>query len=124
MNPRLAIAVAIVSAQALALWLISGWSAWAIFQGDSSSLVSALFLLGLVIGASLWASNLALGLIRKKRWSHTAAMVLQLLVASIGTASFTGEFGSQLIGWGLLLPAALAFYLLFSRAVRVEFGKD
>jgi hypothetical protein len=28
------------------------------------------------------------------------------------------------IGFGLLMPAALAFYLLFSKQVRIEFGKD
>jgi hypothetical protein len=124
MNLRLATAAAVVSIQALGLWLVGLWSAWAIFQGDRTSLTSSLFLLGLLLAAALWASNIALGLIKRKPWSHTAAMVLQLLVASIGTASFAGEFGSLAIGWGLLLPAALAFYLLFSKQVRIEFGKD
>ncbi|MFM2020151.1 MAG: hypothetical protein RL718_732 [Actinomycetota bacterium] len=124
MNPRLVVATAIVSIQALGIWLVGAWSAWAIFQGDLSSLTSSLFLMGLLLGAALWASNIALGLHRRKTWSHTAAMVLQLLVASIGTASFAGEFGSMAIGWGLLLPAAVTFYLLFSKQVRIEFGKD
>ena len=124
MNLRLASASAIVSIQAAGLWLVGIWSILAILQGDRSSLVSSLFLLGLLLGAALWATNIALGLLKRKSWSHTAAMVLQLLVASIGTASFAGEFGSLLIGLGLLLPAALAFYLLFSKQVRIEFGKD
>ena len=100
------------------------WAVLAIFQGDRSSLISSLFLLGLLLGAALWATNIAIGLFRRKPWSHTAGMVLQLLVASIGTASFAGEFGSWEIGFGLLVPAALAFYLLFSKQVRIEFGKD
>lgn len=124
MNLRLATASAIVSIQAAGLWLVGIWSILAILQGDRSSLVSSLFLLGLLLGAALWATNIALGLLKRKPWSHTAAMVLQLLVASIGTASFAGEFGSLAIGLGLLLPAALAFYLLFSKQVRIEFGKD
>jgi hypothetical protein len=124
MNLRLASASAIVSIQAAGLWLVGIWSILAILQGDRSSLVSSLFLLGLLLGAALWATNIALGLLKRKSWSHTAAMVLQLLVASIGTASFAGEFGSLLIGLGLLLPAALAFYQLFSKQVRIEFGKD
>lgn len=124
MNLRLLTAVGLVSIQALGLWLLVAWSAIAIFQGDRSSLVSSLFLLGLVIGAAIWASNIALGLYKRKTWSHTAAMVLQLLVASIGTASFGGQFGSVAIGWGLLIPAGVTFYLLFSKQVRIEFGKD
>ena len=124
MNLRLATAAAIVSIQAIGLWLVGIWSAIAVIQGDRSSLTSALFLLGLLLATALWASNIALGLIKRKIWSHTAAMVLQLLVASIGTASFAGEFGSLAIGWGLLIPAAIAFYLLFSKQVRIEFGKD
>jgi hypothetical protein len=124
MNLRLATAAAIVSIQALGLWLVGAWSIAAIFQGDRSSLTSSLSLLGLLLAAALWASNIALGLAKRKTWSHSAAMVLQLLVASIGTASFAGEFGSLAIGFGLLLPAAVAFYLLFSKQVRIEFGKD
>lgn len=124
MNPRLVVTTAIVSIQALGIWLVGVWSALAVFQGDRSSLTSSLFLLGLILAAALWASNIAIGLAKRKTWSHTAAMVLQLLIASIGTASFAGEFGSLAIGWGLLLPAAVAFYLLFSKRVRSEFGKD
>lgn len=124
MNPRLAIAAAIVGIQSVGIWLISLWAISAIFQGDRSSLLSSLFLLGLLLAVGLWTSNIAIGLLRKKPWSHTAAMVLQLLIASIGTASFAGEFGSLPIGFGLLVPAALAFYLLFSKQVRIEFGKD
>jgi hypothetical protein len=124
MNLRLATAAAIVSIQAIGLWLVGVWSAASIFQGDRSSLTSSLFLLGLLLAAALWASNIALGLAKRKTWSHSAAMVLQLLVASIATASFAGEFGSMAIGFGLLIPAALAFYLLFSKQVRIEFGKD
>ncbi len=124
MNPRLVVTTAIVSIQALGIWLVGVWSALAVFQGDRSSLTSSLFLLGLILAAALWASNIAIGLAKRKTWSHTAAMVLQLLIASIGTASFAGEFGSFAIGWGLLLPAAIAFYLLFSKRVRSEFGKD
>jgi hypothetical protein len=124
MNLRLATAAAIVSIQAIGLWLVGVWSIAAIFQGDRSSLTSSLFLLGLLLASALWASNIAFGLVRRRTWSHSAAMVLQLLVASIGTASFVGEFGSFAIGFGLLLPAALTFILLFSKQVRIEFGKD
>jgi hypothetical protein len=124
MNRRLVIAVAILALESAALWGLSIWSGLAILQGNSFSLTSSLFLLGLLLAAALWASNIALGLWRRKRWSHTAGMVLQLLIASIATASFSGDFAAPAIGWGLLIPAALSFYLLFSKQVRAEFGKD
>ncbi|NBU23722.1 MAG: hypothetical protein EBS38_07450 [Actinobacteria bacterium] len=124
MNRRLVIAVAILTLESAALWGLSIWSGLAILQGNSFSLTSSLFLLGLLLAAALWASNIALGLWRRKRWSHTAGMVLQLLIASIATASFSGDFAAPAIGWALLIPAALSFYLLFSKQVRTEFGKD
>jgi hypothetical protein len=86
-------------------------------------LASALFLIGLLLAAALWSSNIALGLFRLKRWAHTPAMVFQLLVASIGVASFAGEFGDPLIGVALLVPATVTFVLLFSKSVRDKFQR-
>ena len=124
MNIKLTVAIAILAMESFALIAVTLWSLLAILQGSTFSLTSSLFLLGLLIAASLWAGNITFGLARRKRWPHTAAMVLQVLIASIATASFSGEFASPVIGWGLLIPAALGFYLLFLRQVRVEFGKD
>jgi hypothetical protein len=124
MNPSLVIAGLIVGLEALTIWVLAGFGLVALITGDSTSITSSLFLTGMLAGAGLWVTNISLGLFRKKRWSHTAGMVLQLLAAAIGTASFSGEFGSAGIGFAILIPAALAFYLLFSKAVRVEFGKD
>lgn len=123
MNKKLVTAIAILSLESLALIALTFWSLLAILQGNTFSLTSSLFLLGLLAAASLWSTNIAIGLLKRKRWSHTAAMVLQLLIASIATASFSGEFASPMIGWSLLIPAALSFYLLFSKTVRIEFGK-
>lgn len=124
MNKKLITAIAILTLESSALIVVTLWSLLAILQGNTFSLTSSLFLLGLLAAAALWAGNITYGLLKRKRWSHTAAMVLQLLIASIATASFSGEFASPVIGWSLLIPAALSFYLLFSKSVRVEFGKD
>ena len=124
MNKKLTTAIAILTLESSALIVVTLWSLLAILQGNTFSLTSSFFLLGLLAAASLWAGNITYGLLKRKRWSHTAAMVLQLLIASIATASFSGEFASPVIGWSLLIPAALGFYLLFSKSVRLEFGKD
>jgi hypothetical protein len=88
------------------------------------SYLSALFLIGMLLAAGLWTSNIALGLLRQKRWAHTPALILQLLLASIGVASFAGQFGNAVIGVALLVPAAIVFYFLLSGSVRGLFLRD
>lgn len=112
-----------LSLQALALWGVLGWAAYALITGGAASILSGLSLLAVVVLATIWLSNIAYGVIRLRPSAHTPALVIQLLIASIGAASFGGEFGSLLIGWLALLPAAVAFFLLLSKALRLQFGK-
>ena len=78
----------------------------------------------MLVAGGLWTANISLGVLRLSRRSHTPAMIIQLLVASIGVASFGGEFGNFGLGALLLLPSALAFYLLFSKPVRQLFKSE
>ena len=117
--------VAIVLAlQALVLWALLGWSIYSVITGDSASFISALGLTFIVFLATVWVSNIAYGVIRLRPSAHTPAMVIQLLIASIGAASFGGEFGNLLIGWLAILPSTIAFFLLLSKATREAFGKN
>ncbi|QKJ25595.1 hypothetical protein HRU87_05345 [Aquiluna borgnonia] len=122
-NPRLTASAAVIALQSLSLWGLAIWSGFLLLTAEPQSLVSALFLIGMLLAAGLWSSNIVIGLFGRKPWAHTPAMILQLLVASIGVASFAGEFGNALIGAILLLPAGLSFYFLFSKPVRSEFGR-
>lgn len=115
------IAIVVVGIQALVLWAIGIWSVAALIQGDSSSLTSSLFLSGMILGAALWASNIVFGLLRFRRWSHTAALVLQLISAAIATATLSGEFAQPQIGWPLLLAALVTFVALFQGELRKKF---
>ena len=117
--------VAIVLAlQALVLWAVLGWSIYSVITGDSASFISAVGLTFIVFLATVWVSNIAYGVIRLRPSAHTPAMVIQLLIASIGAASFGGEFGNLLIGWLAILPSTIAFFLLLSKATREAFGKN
>ena len=117
--------VAIVLAlQALVLWALLGWSIYSVITGDSTSFISAVGLTFIVFLATVWVSNIAYGVIKLRSSAHTPAMVIQLLIASIGAASFGGEFGNLLIGWQAILPSTIAFFLLLSKATRAAFGKD
>ena len=120
---KLVISAAVVALQSLVIWGLLVWVISLIFLETPTSLVSALFLLGLLFAAGLWSSNIALGLWKLKRWAHTPAMVFQLLIASIGVASFGGEFGDAAIGLLLLVPATATFFLLFSKSVREQFQR-
>ena len=120
---KLVISVAVIALQSLVIWGLLVWVISLIFLETPTSLVSALFLLGLLFAAGLWSSNIALGLWKLKRWAHTPAMVFQLLIASIGVASFGGEFGDVAIGLLLLVPASATFFLLFSKSVREQFQR-
>jgi hypothetical protein len=115
---KLIIAVIILALEALILWGLGVWSLIALFLEDTASFVSAVFLLGMVLAAALWASNIAIGVWQHKRWAYSPALILQLITASIATASFGGEFGNAWVGFGLLIPAAIAFYCVFSKEVR------
>ena len=114
----------ILSLEALALWAIFGWALYSVITGDSSTLLSAATLTVVVLLATVWVSNIAYGVIRLRPSSHTPAMVIQLLIASIGAASFGGEFGNLLIGWLAILPSSIAFFLLLSSNGRALFGKS
>jgi hypothetical protein len=96
LDPKLVISASVIALQSLVIWGLGVWSIALLFSDSATSLASALFLIGLLLAAALWSSNIALGLFRLKRWAHTPAMVFQLLVASIGVASFAGEFGDPL----------------------------
>lgn len=118
------IAALIVGLQSAFLWALAVWSVISIFAGDTLSLASAWFLTGMLLAGGIWTANIALGVTRFKRSSHTPAMIIQLLIASIGVASFGGEFGNATLGMVLLMPSALAFYLLFSKPVRERFKSE
>ena len=123
LGPKLVISAGVIALQSLVIWGLGVWSIALLFSDSATSLASALFLIGLLLAAALWSSNIALGLFRVRRWAHTPALVFQLLVASIGVASFAGEFGDPLIGVALLVPATVTFVLLFSKSVRDKFQR-
>jgi hypothetical protein len=120
---KLLFALLIIGLQSLVLWGLAAWTISLIFAEKPLSYTSALFLIGILIAAGLWSSNVAIGLYKLKPWAHTPALIIQLLVASIGVASFAGEFGNAAIGLVLLLPATVAFVLLFGKEVRELFTR-
>lgn len=120
---RLLIAIIIVSAESALIWGLTFWSLFALFSGDYLNIASSLFLSGILFAAALWTSNIAVGLFKFKKWSHTAGLVLQLIFAAVATASFSGEFAQPVIGAVLLASAVVCFVALFGGGIRELFHK-
>ncbi|MFY8027369.1 MAG: hypothetical protein ACOVMF_05515 [Aquiluna sp.] len=120
---RLLIAIIVVSAESALIWGLTFWSLFALFSGDFLNLASAMFLTGILFAMALWTSNIAYGLYRFRKWSHTAGLVLQLIFAAVATASFSGEFAQPVIGFSLLVLAIICFVALFGGGIRELFHK-
>ena len=89
----------------------------ALVSGDTRSLVTSVALFALVAAASAWVIFIGFGLRKGKRWARSAGVFWQLIQLAVASASFSGQFGSQAIGWGLILPSVWVLILLFSKKV-------
>ena len=88
-----------------------------IFLGQSRSLATAVSLFAIVAGVSAAVLFFAYGLFQGKRWARSAALFWQLIQLSIAAGSFSGQFGSQAIGWSLIIPSVIVLVLLFTKPV-------
>ncbi|KHL00650.1 hypothetical protein [Sinomonas humi] len=114
--PQLTILVALVLIEALALLVIAGMYAVELATGQAHvSPGGAVFtmVLLIVLGAGIGAAGILLW--RGYRWTRSVVLVVQLFAGTIGLPTMSG--GYVLYGLLILVPAAAALYLLFSRPV-------
>jgi hypothetical protein len=88
-----------------------------VVTGNTRSLVSSVALFALVGGASIWVIFIAINLWRGRRWARSAGFFWQLVQLAIAAGSFGGQFGSQAIGWALVIPSATVLITLLSKKV-------
>lgn len=88
-----------------------------ILAGESRAFTTAIALFAMVAAAAAWLFYVAFSLTRAKRWARSAALFWQLVMSAIASGSFTGQFGSQAIGWALVAPAAVVLILIFTKPV-------
>ena len=89
----------------------------ALVSGETKSLVTSVALFALVAAAAAWVIYIGFGLRKGKRWARSGGVFWQLIQLAVASASFSGQFGSQAIGWGLILPSVWVLILLFSKKV-------
>lgn len=121
---KLLISVLLIAMQSAAIWLVFLQSLVAVITGNSTNFLATIFLVLILFFFGLWVSNISLGLFRIRSWALSAALVLQLMLAAIGTASFAGEFANPVIGAAILIPSAVIFVLLFDRTIRGMFKRS
>ena len=113
----LLIAAAVVALEGLFVGALAARLAIALVSGDTRSLVTAVALFALVAAASVWVIFVAFSLFRGKRWARSAGVFWQLVQLAVATGSFSGQFGSQAIGWALIIPSVLVLATLLSKKV-------
>ena len=89
----------------------------ALFAGETQSFTTSLALLALVLAAAAWLIFVSIKLFAGRRWSRSAAVFWQLVQLAVASASFSGQFGSQAIGWLLIIPSVFVMVLLFTKKV-------
>ena len=88
-----------------------------ILGGESRAFTTAIALFAMVAAAAAWLFYVAFSLTRSKRWARSAAFFWQLIQLAVATGSFSGQFGNQAIGWGLIIPSAIVIVTLFNKDV-------
>lgn len=89
----------------------------ALFAGETQSFTTSLALLALVLAAAAWLIFVSIKLFTGRRWARSAAVFWQLVQLAVASASFSGQFGSQAIGWLLIIPSVFVMVLLFTKKV-------
>lgn len=78
---------------------------------------SAIFILLLTALAAVWVALIAVNTLRGRPWTRGAAVVWQVLQASVGVGSLQGLFARPDIGWPLIILSVVVLALLFTKPV-------
>lgn len=121
---QLRLSVLIVALEALGLAILLGFWVFEFATEGANDTLSAIALLGIFLAATIWLAVISHGLFNRKRWAHSAAIFIQIILAVVGLASFTGEFGSLFFGWLILTPAIIGLISMLSSKMKDEFSQE
>jgi len=113
----LILAAGLIALEGLFVGALAAQLGLSVVTGNTRSLVSSVALFALVGGASIWVIFIAINLWRGRRWARSAGFFWQLVQLAIAAGSFGGQFGSQAIGWALVIPSATVLITLLSKKV-------
>src|SRR6185312_11049032 len=122
-RPRSIVVVSVLLLlEALATLGAAAWYSTSLVADGPVSLGGRIFMLVLIIAASVWQANVAIQVFKGHAWTRAAAIVWQVFQV-IFAVSFLGAGGWALaLGIGLLVPAALIIVLTFDPRATAFFG--
>jgi hypothetical protein len=109
--------------EAAALVAVVAWLVVDLLALQPSSYATAIALIVLVVIGAIWVGAVAVASIRRAPWSRAAAIVWQVLQASIAVGAFQGLFARPDVGWLLLVPAVTVIGLLLWAPVRLAYTR-
>lgn len=113
----LILAAGLIALEGLFVGFLAAQLGLSVVTGNTRSVVSSVALFALVAGAAIWVIFIAINLWRGRRWARSAGFFWQLVQLAIATGSFGGQFGSQAIGWALVIPSVAVMIALLSKKV-------
>ncbi len=113
----LVVAAGLVALEGVFVGVLVARLGLALVTGDTKSLVTSVALFALVAAAAVWVIYVAFSLFKGKRWARSGGVFWQLVQLAVATGSFSGQFGSQAIGWSLIIPSVVVLALLLSKKV-------
>lgn len=116
-SPALVVLVVILALEALALAGSAVFFVVELTLEPSTSVGSAVALSVVVAIAAVWVFFIVRGLLRGQAWTRAATVVVQVLVIAVGIGSAQGPEPRPALAAALIVPAALALVLLFTRSV-------
>ena len=118
-TPLLRALAVVIFAEAGLLAVLTGLLLVELFTERPQSYASALAILVLTGVAAAWLVILGVSVLRARPWTRGAVLVWQVLQIGVGIGSLQGMMAREDIAWVLIVPAALALALLFSKPVRL-----
>lgn len=119
-HPYLVLLASIIFFESALLFAGLGYLIIELGSETPQSYPSAIALTALTGLAAVWVAVIGIGTLRRQPWIRGAAVVWQVLQASVAIGSFQGAFARPDVGWFLLIPAIVVLVLLFTKPVLAE----
>ncbi|MFZ4117429.1 MAG: hypothetical protein ACOYKO_02950 [Rhodoluna sp.] len=107
--------------EALVLYIATGASIWALFTGDTTSVVTGAALAAMCLGVALWLTSAARAITKGKRWARSAGIFWQLMQITISFGLYEVNI---LAAVGVALASGAVLITLFTKDVVAATGQS
>ena len=104
-NTAWSVMTVFVVLEAVAGLVLTAQTISAFLSRGEDDILAALSIVIVVILALVWVIVTAIGALKRRRWSRSSAVTIQIFIAAIAVGAFQGFYAQPAIGWALLAPA-------------------